>query len=716
MALTLSGRLYDPFGNALENAGVRFRAARTSTQILANYSAETETDSSGDYTITVRYGVYHIEARQSARDPWYTIARNIPVTTETTSTDINALIVAYVGAGDATPEIVLEIEAIAAAASQSAADAEAAQQAAEAAQQAAESAAQGLLRDKTILLASEFGAVDGENVTDALTAMSDAANALGSGFKIVLDFRQGTVFEQYVNPSPGDGNPYYITKGSPINLSGCSGFSIDCTGCKLTTESGLRYGSFDPLDGNPVTGRQTDAEYGVQMGAVVDLLNCENYVITNPDFDGNNENLVYGSGWGDKGIQLHHFGIRERNVKQGVTINPKCNYFALDGMYLGGIESEGVTHINPVCDYNGRQGLSWTGGKMLTLINPVYRYTGTAGIFSAPGAGIDIEDNGTGCIGMEMHNPRIYGNIASDFLTLNNTDALNVYGGIIASGETCLWADSPGLKFHGTRFYGRIIKATSGVEFIGTLHEDVEFEGVTLEDPGYLIEGVEGDGATWRDAEIICNTTNRLFVQGPARFIGTKIRMRADNPAASSRAAVFEPELMQDTDIIQEYTNLDPSVEAAGGRTYINGLDGISEFKGVCRIIGSALSYVSTNGDVNLELNPNRQVSPFTERFTVSTSGTSATVDIGTGVGVVSVASGRNIALVMQASTQSTASHRHGSILLSSAFDVADGFTFTVIRNGNVDAVQIDDLNDTLDGKVWTVTKLSSNSVPYLPL
>ena len=128
MALTLSGRLYDPFGNALENAGVRFRAARTSTQVLANYQAETTTDSSGDYAITVQYATYHIEARQSASDPWYTIARSIPVTTETTSTDINALIVAYVGAGDATPEIVLEIEAVAAQAT--------------AAQSAAESAAE----------------------------------------------------------------------------------------------------------------------------------------------------------------------------------------------------------------------------------------------------------------------------------------------------------------------------------------------------------------------------------------------------------------------------------------------------------------------------------------------------------------------------------------------------------------------------------------------
>lgn len=128
MALTLSGRLYDPFGNVLEDAGIRFRAARTSTQVLANYQAEATTDSSGDYTITVQYGVYHIEARQSDSTPWYTIARSIPVTTDSTSNDINALIVAYLGAGDATPEIVLEIEAIAASATVAAASASASAQ------------------------------------------------------------------------------------------------------------------------------------------------------------------------------------------------------------------------------------------------------------------------------------------------------------------------------------------------------------------------------------------------------------------------------------------------------------------------------------------------------------------------------------------------------------------------------------------------------------
>lgn len=171
MAVTLSGRLYDPFGNALENASVRFRAARTSTQILANYQAETTTDSSGDYSITVRYGVYHIEARQSTSEPWYTIARSIPVTVDTTSTDINSLIVAYLGAQDATPEIVTEIEGVAA-------QAVAAQAAAEA---AAESATQTVIqREIWVQDIASAEAVDVSGIPS------------GQGLRITTGGRRGT--------------------------------------------------------------------------------------------------------------------------------------------------------------------------------------------------------------------------------------------------------------------------------------------------------------------------------------------------------------------------------------------------------------------------------------------------------------------------------------------------------------------------------------------
>lgn len=130
MALTLSGRLYDPYGNVLAGASIRFRAVSTSTQILKSYLAEAETDSSGDYSISVRYGLYDISVRQSSGEPWYIIARDIPVTTDSTSNDLNALIVAYEGDLDVTPEVVLEIEAIAATATAAAASASASAQAA----------------------------------------------------------------------------------------------------------------------------------------------------------------------------------------------------------------------------------------------------------------------------------------------------------------------------------------------------------------------------------------------------------------------------------------------------------------------------------------------------------------------------------------------------------------------------------------------------------
>jgi hypothetical protein len=112
MALTLSGRLQDPYGNELPGASIRFQASRTGAEVIANYSAEAVADAQGDYSISVRYGTYHISARQSESDPWYTIARNIPVTPDTTSESVNDLIVAFVGEGEATPEIVVQIEAI----------------------------------------------------------------------------------------------------------------------------------------------------------------------------------------------------------------------------------------------------------------------------------------------------------------------------------------------------------------------------------------------------------------------------------------------------------------------------------------------------------------------------------------------------------------------------------------------------------------------------
>lgn len=130
MAITLTGTIYDPYGNPVSDAGVRFKALRTGPQMLAGYVATARTDENGEYTIEVRDGRYAIETQQSKRVAWQTLVRNVPISAETTSTDINSLIVAYLGAGDATPEIVIEIESITAQATAAASSAQASAQAA----------------------------------------------------------------------------------------------------------------------------------------------------------------------------------------------------------------------------------------------------------------------------------------------------------------------------------------------------------------------------------------------------------------------------------------------------------------------------------------------------------------------------------------------------------------------------------------------------------
>ena len=699
MALTLSGRLYDPFGTALENAGVRFRAARTSTQVLANYSAETTTDSSGDYTITVQYATYHIEARQSARDPWYTIARNIPVTTETTSTDINALIVAYVGAGDATPEIVLEIEAIAATASAAAA-------AATAAAEDAVAAASSVKVDTTLLVASQYGAQPGTNVTEALQLLSADARALGGGFTAVIDCGEAEVFEQTVNPTPGNGDPYYIPTGDPLDFTGCTDFTVDLSGCKLSTASGLRFGAFDQLTGEPTASISVDEAEAVHIGVTLNLDGCKRYVVKNPDFFGNNENLVYGNEWGDTGTQLWHFGIREWDAEQGVIINPRCDYFALDGMYTGG-HSKAINHLNPVCEYNGRQGLSLTGCNNLNLFNPRYRYTGKAGIFSLPGSGLDIEDNGQGCYNVNIYNPDFVSNEGVDLLILNKTDNINIYGGVIATEKVGLYSTTVGVTFHQTRLYCHIQAAQNGCRFIRTLHEDVEYDGVKIEDGRVLFEN--NGRAILDGAEFVMHDSKRIYITNQCEAKDTTFRFVKDSPVNAEQLANVSFSKIKDCDFVAEFTNASADISDSGNRAYVNYLDPISEWgmQGDVRVIGDGLAMGSRFGSSNSNLNALRNVNVYSYRSEHVASGTSLTIEIPVGAQLVSVSSGRNSVLIAIATSQpSGASERHGAAIVASATDLVSGFDYSMGISNGLDSLTISDGSDTIDGKTWVVSSL----------
>ncbi len=251
MALTLSGRLYDPYGDVLAGASIRFRAVSTSTQILKSYLAEAETDSSGDYSISVRYGLYDISVRQSSDEPWYIIARDIPVTTDSTSNDLNALIVAYEGDLDATPEIVLEIEAIAATATAAAASASSS------AQEASDAVAAVTSDASSLPVTSSSGsqsrtlaarAADRANVKDF---GADGSSSDPASFQAAIDSTSGNVaFIEVPSGSYGGdmsslddgGRSVVLVEGGGVSYSGTapslrrSGYAIGSDGRVWSSE------------------------------------------------------------------------------------------------------------------------------------------------------------------------------------------------------------------------------------------------------------------------------------------------------------------------------------------------------------------------------------------------------------------------------------------------------------------------------------------------
>lgn len=108
MPLSLSGTLTDPYGDPRGDATITFRAIVTSNSVLEHANASAITDSSGAYSVTVEFGRYNIEVKESGSPSPRIIAKNVPINGDTTAADLNELVVAANGYDDLTPQIVVE--------------------------------------------------------------------------------------------------------------------------------------------------------------------------------------------------------------------------------------------------------------------------------------------------------------------------------------------------------------------------------------------------------------------------------------------------------------------------------------------------------------------------------------------------------------------------------------------------------------------------------
>jgi hypothetical protein len=326
--------------------------------------------------------------------------------------------------------------------------------------------AQSKMRDVVSVL--DFGAdpTGATNSTNAFSAASAAITAAGGG-KLVIPKGLYIVGEQIFAGATGLG---YAYQPKPIiSISNCaSPVVIEGNGAVLRVAAGLRFGAFSPTTGLPIV---TVPPYYVAdstaaIGQVIQILSCRSVTITDLELDGNINNQIIGGEWGDTGRQLGARGILDQENDNVFVQNVYSHHHGLDGFETKRTVDANTatvyphTYVNCRGYYNGRQGISWTGGNNLTMISCDMSHTGKNGVVSsAPGAGIDIEPetslgkNGT------FINCRFYDNAGVGMLasTGPSSDCAFYNCQMIGTTNYSGWAQSPaasGYRFHDCKIVG----------------------------------------------------------------------------------------------------------------------------------------------------------------------------------------------------------------------------------------------------------------------
>lgn len=245
----------------------------------------------------------------------------------------------------------------------------------------------------------QFGARgDGRtNDTDAFAAMTDFVNRRGGG-TVVLRRTIYVVGRQLPPPQQG----YAFAPAPIMDFENCrEPLVIRGNGATLKCEAGLRYGTFDPQTGRPTDNKlpfTRPRERASPYRAMIRVEDCSGPVeISDLELDGNLQHLRIGGKYGDTGWQVPGTGIQLVNNPGPERLSRiHSHHHPLDGLLIDGLEQrDAVTRLDAVvCEYNGRQGCSITGGRGHTFTGCSFKNTGKAGLASAPGAGVDIEAEG----------------------------------------------------------------------------------------------------------------------------------------------------------------------------------------------------------------------------------------------------------------------------------------------------------------------------------
>ena len=285
--------------------------------------------------------------------------------------------------------------------------------------------------------------------------------------------------------------PYYQT-ASVFRVEGLEFLRVEGHGATLRFAPGLHFGAFDPKTGQPYGKMPNyDRQYAVGVGAMLDISHSRHVTVRDLDLDGDSGGYVLGGGWGDTGRQLAGDGLLLYGDADVRVERVHSHHQGRDGVMIGwtGLKASDpptpYTLTDCAFDFNGRQGLSWVGGRGLQAIRCKFNHTGrsragTTLLESPPGAGVDIEAEESVCRDGYFQDCEFVDNAGCGLVADSGDGGYARFLRCTFWGTTnwSAWSAKPGLKYRDCLFYGSAVHTFGSPDpalattFIGCRFED----------------------------------------------------------------------------------------------------------------------------------------------------------------------------------------------------------------------------------------------------
>ena len=277
------------------------------------------------------------------------------------------------------------------------------------------------------------------------------------------------------------------------------------------------------------------------------------------------------------------------------------SYHGLDGLsaaYSDLTASDPNTPVyleNVECYYNARQGLSWVGGIELTAVDCKFNHTGKERFCSSPGAGVDVEAEGSVCRDGKFINCEFVNNTGVGVIADSGDSADCDFNGCLIWGTTnwSIWPRKPGFSFNGCDIYGAVVNtygssdANEATQFVNCDFEDVQGQAYPTYGSSAILE-CWGENVTFDGCTIVANEIRALYLDdtGSTEIVkNCHIYHKYDGLGTGGFQSLLRGTYLENTEFHETLTS---------GSYYIN-LDSVTVGSGVV-VDGPRCKWQSTSG------------------------------------------------------------------------------------------------------------------------